>query len=86
MNRNLLKNSLIFIFLLGCMFRLQSQDRSSGSILMVLDVQEHFVDNMMKEHEANEFIKNLNEIIRIARPMDIVFRLLQLMERVGDMR
>ena len=70
-----MKKHLLFFLLVTycCVYELQAQDKLSSTILMVLDVQEHFVVDMMKENDANEFIGNLNEIIRIARPMDIVF-------------
>jgi nicotinamidase-related amidase len=49
------------------------QNENTASILLVLDVQEHFVDNMMKRNEGAELVESVNEIIQLARPMDIVF-------------
>jgi len=73
MKKHLLFFILVISFQYYCVCGLQAQGKSTSSILMVLDVQEHYVDNMMKQNDANEFIRNLNEIIRISRPMDIVF-------------
>ncbi len=70
---------IISLFSLLLIFQIVfSQDQAvqmgnTGSILMVLDVQEHFVDNAMKKKDGKELVENINTIIQIARPMDIVF-------------
>jgi len=69
-----------FYLLIGCLLlfpvlKTTGQDTADRvSVLVVLDVQQHFTAGTMSGESASALLENVNEAIRLARPhMEVVF-------------
>ncbi len=66
-----MKNILFSIFLL--LLGTPAISQEGKSVLMVVDVQEKFINESMQQEDAARLVNNINRAIREARPKEVIF-------------